>query len=157
MFTADLSWSDPMVEKVGERRERKARERASTAGSFKTTTSSRSSISADRELWWTSGLRKAKGLQSNILRPSSNRSTSSQKTTRSVPKRSDLELPHSLKDPTLQPSWTYASTLSHTLPSGAPFDLPIDEVPELEGDTSSRRTASTEMRFSRKWNMDSES
>lgn len=151
MFSADLSWTEPNVEKVGERRERKARERSSTAGSIKTSSSSRSSLSADRELWWTSGLKKAKGLQSSILRPSSNRSTNSPRTTRFAPTNLDLDLPQGLKDPTLQPSWTYATTLSPTLPSGAPFDLPVHEVPELEGDSSSRRTTSTstETRFSR--------
>jgi hypothetical protein len=149
MFSADLSWTDPNVEKVGERRERKARERSSTASSIKTTTSSRSSVSADRELWWTSGLKKAKGLQTNILRPSSNRSSASQRVTRSNPRKLDLKILPTLKDPTLQPPWTYATTLSPTLPSGAPFDLPVHDVPELEGDSSSRRTTSTEARFSR--------
>lgn len=149
MFTADLSWSDPHTETVGHRRERKARERSSAAGSIKTT-SSRSSASADRELWWTSGLKKAKGFQSSILRPSSNHSTRSQRETRTVPKKLELKTtPQSLKDPALQPSWTYATALSHTLPSGATFDLPVHEVPELEGDSSSRRTTSTEARFSR--------
>ena len=150
MFSADLSWTDPSVEKVGERRERKARERSSTAGSIKTT-SSRSSISADRELWWTAGLKKARGLQSNLRRPSSTRSTDSQKLKRPVSKKLDVKVPDSLKDPTLQPPWTYATTLSPKLPSGAPLDLPVHEVPELEGDTSSRRTTSTEARFSRKY------
>jgi len=151
MFSADLSWTEPNVEKVGERRERKARERSSTAGSIKTTSSSRSSISADRELWWTSGLKRAKGLQSSVLRPSSNRSTNSQRHPQYAQKNLHLELPQGLKDPTLQPSWTYATTLSPTLPSGAPFDLPVHEVPELEGDSSSRRTTSTstDTRFSR--------
>jgi hypothetical protein len=150
MFSADLSWTESNVEKVGERRDRKARERSSTAGSIKTSSSSRSSESADRELWWTSGLKKAKGLQSSVLRPSSNRSSSnSQSTTHFVSKKLALKFPQGLKDPTLQPSWTYATTLSPTLPSGAPFDLPVQEVPELEGDRSSRRTTSTEARFSR--------
>jgi hypothetical protein len=150
MFSADLSWTGPDTEKVGERRERKARERSSTANSIKTSTSSRSSVVAGRELWWSSGLKKAKGIKSNILRPSSHHSTKSQTTIRSDRKKLEIQLPHNLKDPTLQPHWTYASTLSPTLPSGAPFDLPVHEVPELEGDSSSRRTNSTEARFSRK-------
>jgi hypothetical protein len=153
MFTADLSWSGPNTETVGERRERKARERSSVAGSVTTSTSSRSSISGERELWWTSGLKKAKGIKSTILRPSSHHSTRSQTTIRSAQTNQDLQQPHSLKDPTLQPSWTYASTLSTNLPSGAPFDLPLHEVPELDGDSSSRRTNSTEARFSRKFHI----
>ncbi|KAF2034931.1 hypothetical protein EK21DRAFT_97134 [Setomelanomma holmii] len=154
MFSADLSWTEPDTEKVGERRQRKARERSSTSNSIKTSASSRSSISGERELWWTSGLKKAKDLKPNILiRPSSHRSNNSKKTTRTTPKKPELpnlKLPNSLKDPALQPPWTYATTLSHTLPSGAHFDLPVHEVPELEGDTSSGRTVSTEARFSRK-------
>jgi hypothetical protein len=154
MFTADLSWTGPNTEKVGERRERKARERSSTAASIKTSTSSRNSTFADRELWWTSGLKKAKGIKSNILRPSSHRSSSSETSTvRSNPRKSKIDSPHSSRDPTLQPAWTYATTLSPTLPSGAPFDLPIHDVPELEGDTSSRHTTSTETRFSREYNL----
>ncbi|KAH7080453.1 hypothetical protein BKA63DRAFT_407027 [Paraphoma chrysanthemicola] len=149
MFTADLSWADPGTEKVGERRERKARERSSTTNSIKTSTSSRSSISGDRELWWTSGLKKAKDLKPSILRPMSQRTTNSQTTTRSNSKKSASKPTHSLKDPALQPPWTYATTLSPTLPSGGQFDLPLNEVPELEGDTSSGRTASTDARFSR--------
>ncbi|KAH7095893.1 hypothetical protein FB567DRAFT_42935 [Paraphoma chrysanthemicola] len=153
MFSADLSWTDPGTEKVGERRERKARERSSTTNSIKTSTSSRSSISGERELWWTSGLKKAKDLKPSILRPTSQRTTNSQTTTRSNSKKSAPKLTHSLKDPALQPPWTYATTLSHTLPSGGQFDLPLNEVPELEGDTSSGRTASTDARFSldRRW------
>jgi hypothetical protein len=153
MFTADLSWSGPNTETVGERRERKVRERSSTAGSIRTSTSSRSSVVVDRELWWASGLKKAKGIKSNILRPSSHHSTKSQTTIRSGPKKLELQLPHNLKDPSLQPAWTYANTLSPTLPSGAAFDLQTQEVPELDGDSSSRRTNSTEARFSCKCNI----
>jgi hypothetical protein len=152
MFTADLSWTGPDTEKVGERRERKARERSITAASIKTSSSSRNSSYVDRELWWTSGLKKAKGIRSNILRPSSHRSSSSDTTiARPNPKKLEIQVPHSLRDPTLQPAWTYETTLSPTLPSGASFDLPVHDVPELEGDTSSRHTNSTEPRFSREY------
>jgi len=119
------------------------------AGSV-TSTSSRSSISGERELWWSSGLKKAKGIKSTILRPSSHHSTGSQTTVRSAQTSQEY---HSLKDPTLQPPWTYATTLSPNLPSGAPFDLPLQDVPELDGDSSSRRTNSTEARFSRKFHI----
>jgi hypothetical protein len=153
MFSADvdLSWTGPNTEKVGERRERKARERSSTAGSVRTSSSSQSSVLVDRELWWTSGLRKAKGFKTNLLRPSSHHSTTSQTTVRSISKRLEPKLSNSLKDPTLQPAWTYSTTLSPALPSGAPLDSLVYEVPELEGDSSSRRTNSTEAHFSRKY------
>ncbi|KAF1915042.1 hypothetical protein BDU57DRAFT_595683 [Ampelomyces quisqualis] len=149
MFSADLSWSTPNTETVGQRRERKAQERSSTSGSIRTVSSSRSSIVVDRDLWWTSGLKKAKGIRFTILQPSSHHSSNSQRTVHSETNSLEL-LPEDLKDPTQQPPWTYASTLSPTLPSGASFDLPVHEVPELEGDLSSRRTNSTEARFSRK-------
>jgi hypothetical protein len=149
MFSADLSWTEPDTEKIGQRRERKARESSGTAGSIMTNTSSRSSRSGDRDTWWTLGLKKA--LSPNTSRPKSRRSTSSQKTVQTNTKKLELRLPSSLKDPVLQPSWTYASTLSPTLPSGASFDLPTNDVPELEGDTSSGRTNSTEPRPTRKW------
>jgi hypothetical protein len=148
MFSADLSWADATTEKVGERRERKARERSTRAGSIDTSTSSRSSVSADRELWWTSGLKKAKSVRPSILRPTTSRSTSSQKAVPFKPRQPDNARAFQLKDPTLQPGWTYSTTLSPSLPSGTPLDLPVSEVPELEGDSSSRYTDSTELRIS---------
>jgi hypothetical protein len=153
MFSADLSWTGPDTETVGKRRERKARERGSIASSIKTNSSSRSSQVIDRELWWTSGLKKAKDIRSNILRPSSHHSTASQTTVLSGPKRPDPKQPPTPEDPVLNSAWTYPSNLSHNLPSGTPFDLPVHDVPELEGDSSSRRTNSTEARCSRKYNM----
>lgn len=150
MFTADLSWRDPTTEKIGERRERKARESASAAPSVKTSLSSRSSISGDRELWWTSSLKKVKSIKPKILRPSTS-SSSSRQTAYTTPRKLDIKLTHEFKDPTLQPGWTYSTTLSQKLPSGASLDLPENEVPELEGDTSSRRTDSTGPRFSSKF------
>ncbi|KAF1840864.1 uncharacterized protein K460DRAFT_398766 [Cucurbitaria berberidis CBS 394.84] len=152
MFSADLSWTDPNTEKIGERRERKARERSTAAASVKTSKSSRSSISAERELWWTSGLKKARSLKPSMLRPASS-SSSSQKTVHVIPRKLDKKLAPGFKDPMLQPGWTYSSTLSSMLPSGASLDLPEYEVPELEGDTSSRRTDSTGPRSSSKYHV----
>lgn len=151
MFSADLSWSDPHTEKVGERRERRARERSTTASSISTSASSKSSVSAERELWWTSGLRKAKGIKPRLssLRHSRSRSTTLQDTDEELPDKQDTKLAHDLTDPTLQPSWTYSSTLPSRLPSGESLDFAIHEVPELDGDVSSRYTDSTEPRFSR--------
>lgn len=149
MFTADLSWSGPNTETVGQRRERKARERSSATASIKTSSSSRSSVNADRDLWWTSGLKKAKGIKSNILRPSSHHSSKSQAPSLATPRKSSLKFTEDVRDPTLQPPWTISNTLSPTLPSGAPLDPPVQDVPELEGDSSSRRTNSTEARDSR--------
>ncbi|KAH7414469.1 hypothetical protein DE146DRAFT_36706 [Phaeosphaeria sp. MPI-PUGE-AT-0046c] len=148
MFSADLSWSGPNTETVGERRERKARERSSATGSIKTSSSGRSSVVVDREIWWTTGLKKAKGIKSNILRPSSHHSSKSQTPSLATPQKSSLKYSEDVRDPTLQPAWTFSNSLSPTLPSGAPLDLPIYDVPELEGDSSSRRTTSTETRGS---------
>jgi hypothetical protein len=150
MFSADLSWTGPDTETVGKRRERKARERGSITSSIKTTSSSRSSQVVDRELWWTSGLKKAKDIRSNILRPPSHHSTASQTTVLSGSKKSDPKQPPSPKDPVVTSAWPYLSTLPHNLQSGTPLDL---DVPELEGDSSSRRTNSTEARCSCKFNI----
>ncbi|KAF2276067.1 uncharacterized protein EI97DRAFT_501370 [Westerdykella ornata] len=83
MFTADLSWTDPKTEKVGERRERKAREKekgkersVSSATPTATTSRATASISSgksagsktrwkngdDREVlqWWPASLKKLK-------------------------------------------------------------------------------------------------
>ncbi|KAL6706510.1 hypothetical protein ACN47E_005449 [Coniothyrium glycines] len=148
MFTADLSWSDPTTETVGERRERKARQRATRAASIDTPVSSRSSVSGDNELWWTSGLRKAKSIRPNILRPSTSRSTGSQQAVSFKPRLSNFSHARAVRDPALQPGWIYSTTLSPNLPSGIPLDPPLSEVPELEGDASSQYTNSTELRHS---------
>jgi hypothetical protein len=151
MFAADLQLAKE-AETVGARRERKARERSSRTASIDTSTiSSKSSVSTERELWWSAGLKKAKNIKPRILRPSTSRSTSSHKTTpNTMPKKLDLRLARDFKDPALQPSYTYSSTLSPTLPSGDSLHLQDYEVPELEGDVSSRRTESTRSRFSSK-------
>ncbi|KAF2176741.1 hypothetical protein K469DRAFT_645200 [Zopfia rhizophila CBS 207.26] len=152
MFSADLSWTDPDTEKVGERRERKARERSSSSAtpSLKSSKSSKSSISVDRELWWPSSLKKAKSVKpSKRLRPDTSRGIDhARKQSGSMPHSLDLEPPVRMKDPSLQPGWTYSSSLSSTLPSGASLDLPEYEVPELEGDLATRRRNSNASRHS---------
>jgi hypothetical protein len=157
MFSADLSWTDPDTEKIGERRERIAKER-SLHSTTPSVTSSRSSIASsladDRQLWWTSSLRKAKSFKPNKkARPSTSHSNVTEVSRRTSGLRSlETEPSGELKDPSLQPSWTYSSTLSSNLPSGAPLDPPAPEyeVPELEGDLSSRGANSTGSRSSRK-------
>ena len=146
MFATDLQLAKE-AETVGARRERKARERFTRAASIDTSISSKSSVSTERELWWSTGLKKAKNIKPRILRPSTGRSTSSQK----AHKKLDLRLARDFKHPALQPSYTYSSTLSPTLPSGGSLQFQESEVPELEGDISSRRTGSTLSRFSSKW------
>jgi hypothetical protein len=150
MFAADLQLAKE-AETVGARRERKARECSSRTASIGTSISSKSSVSTERELWWSAGLKKARNIKPRILRPSTSRSTSSQKSTpNTVPKKLDLRLARDFKDPALQPGYTYSSTLSPTLPSGDSLHLQEYEVPELEGDVSSRRTESTRSRVSSK-------
>ncbi|KAF2706889.1 hypothetical protein K504DRAFT_69910 [Pleomassaria siparia CBS 279.74] len=147
MFSADLSWTDPDTERVGERRERKAKERStsSVSPSLGSSRSSKSSILEDRELWWTAGFKKAKALKSSKKgRPDSSHSAAlSRKTSSALDRTVKHDQSHHLRDPTLQPEWTYLSSLSTTLPSGASLDTPEYEVPELEGDLSSRCTNSS--------------
>lgn len=158
MFTADLSWTDPATEKVGERKERKAREKekerstSSAAPSISSVKSSKSSIPDDREIWWPSSLRKARSMKPSSKTQS--QTTQSRDHTRlvsiSLPQSLQIDTSDIVRDPTLQPAWTYSTTLSPTLPSGAPLEPPEYEVPELEGDMSSRGTDSSGSRSSRK-------
>lgn len=158
MFSADLSWTDPDTEKVGERKERIAREKekerstSSAAPSIDSSKSSKSSIPDDRELWWTSGLRKAKNIKPTRKSPpgTSYSTHERKKASISLPRALEVETSDDLIDPTLQPSWTYTTSLSPTLPSGASLDPPEYEVPELEGDLSSRGTDASDSRSSRK-------
>lgn len=158
MFAADLSWhGEAAAESVGQRRERKARERSSGTPSIRTSVTSKSSSSTDRQQWWTSGLKKVRAKASSKssveARPVTRQSSSSQQKTDSplqpvresgikdFPTR-ELELPHHLRDPAPQPTYTFSKSLSPNLPSGASMDLLEYDVPELEGDVSSRYTQS---------------
>ncbi|KAF9695970.1 hypothetical protein EKO04_005963 [Ascochyta lentis] len=156
MFAADLSWQK--AESVGEHKERKARERTSGTPSVRTSITSTSSSSTDRQKRWTSGLKKVKAKASSNAslkaRPvTSPNSTSQQRSdapplrpvqesmTRDVPNW-ELELPHHLKDPIPKPAYTFSKSLSPRLPSGGTMDMLECDVPELEGDMSSRYTHS---------------
>lgn len=150
MFSVDLSWTEASAEKVGERRERIARERStpSATPSIKSTISSSTSIKSitkDKVLFWTSNVKKAKSLKpiksARSDRPGTSRSTAtshSRKTSNSSPRHIEIDVSHHWRDPALQPAWTYTSSLSPNLPSGQPIESPAYEVPELEGDGSSR-------------------
>lgn len=163
MFAADLTWQ--VGESVGQRKERKARERTSGTPSIRTSTTSRSSSSTDRQEWWTSGLNKIKAKASpkpsGKGRPvTSPNSSSLQKSGHShqpfcEPVARDfpaweLELPHHLTGPPPEPTYTLSKSLSPTLPSGGSMDLLECDVPELEGDMSSRYTHSIVSVSSRK-------
>jgi hypothetical protein len=159
MFSADLSWTDPDTEKVGERKQRIAREKekerslSSAAPSVRSGKSSTTSVPDDRELWWTSGLKKAKNIRPlKKPRPGTSRSAEHAKRTSSLlPQQLESDTLNDLRDPTLQPSWTYSTMLSAKLPSGAQLDPPEYDVPELEGDVSSRGTNSSGSRSSSKY------
>ncbi|KAF2632054.1 hypothetical protein BU25DRAFT_383614 [Macroventuria anomochaeta] len=156
MFAADLSWQ--IGESVGQRKERKARKRSSGTPSVRTSVTSRSSNSTDRQEWWTSGLNKikAKASSKSSIKGRSVTSLSSTSQQRSGPTPLqpvhesvardfptwELELPHQLKDPAPKPTYTFSKSLSPNLPSGGSMDLLECDVPELEGDISSRYTHS---------------
>ncbi|KAJ8114512.1 hypothetical protein OPT61_g3627 [Boeremia exigua] len=156
MFAADLSWQ--VGESVGQRKERKARERSSGTPSVRTSTTSRSSSSTDRQEWWAAGLTKIKA------KASSKSSSQRRPSTSPIPnpqQRSDLpqlapvcetvardfptwelEFPNHLQDSAPKPAYMVSKSLSPTLPSGGSMDLFECDVPELEGDISSRYTHS---------------
>lgn len=139
MFSADLSWTDPNTEKVGERKNRKARERSTVGDSSNTSISSTSS--ADHEAWWTTGLRKANSIKPKFsrLRPSTGRSSASKHNLHAVPESKDY---HAYSSPMVQPDSMYSGTFAAVLPSEGAMDVGEHEVPELEGDASSRQTDS---------------
>ncbi|KAF1951447.1 hypothetical protein CC80DRAFT_481054 [Byssothecium circinans] len=168
MFSADLSWTEPDTEKIGQRKERIARERLSSSTTPSIKSASRSSkasvrsIPEERELWWASSLRKAKSLKPLVKKPSLRPGTSHSNTTEVSRKPStahsrhvEIEIPHDFRDPSQHPAWTYSTTISSKLPSGQPLDPPVYEVPELEGDLSSRCTISSGSRSSheRQWSL----
>jgi hypothetical protein len=156
MFAADLSWQ--VGESVGQRKERKARERSSGTPSVRTSVTSRSSSSTDRQEWWTAGLNKIKAKSSSKSsvkgRPVTSPSSSSQQRYDPPPLRPvretitrdfptwELELPNHLKEPAPKPAYTFSKSLSPNLPSGGSMDILESDVPELEGDISSRYTHS---------------
>ncbi|KAH6615199.1 hypothetical protein C7974DRAFT_60706 [Boeremia exigua] len=156
MFAADLSWQ--IGESVGQRKERKAREHASGTPSVRTSVTSRSSSSTDRQEWWTSGLKKIKARTSSKSSSKGRPSTSPNSRPQAIiDPRSlqpvceavakdfpnwELELPHHLRDHVQKPTYTVSKSLSPTLPSGGSMDLSECDVPELEGDISSRYTHS---------------
>ncbi|KAG9387712.1 hypothetical protein A1F94_000604 [Pyrenophora tritici-repentis] len=131
MFATELLLEQE-TETFGARKERKAR---------------RGSDSTEREQWWSASLKKAKSIKPKILRPSTSKTTASQKTINAVTQNLDSQLALHFKDPVLQPSWTYTSSLSSTLPSGDSLHSK-DQLSELDGDISSRRTDSTRSRIS---------
>jgi hypothetical protein len=158
MFAADLSWQ--VGESVGQRKERKACERSSGTPSVRTSVTSRSSGSGstDRQEWWTAGLNKIKAKSSKSStkgRPVTSPSSNSQQRADPPPLQPvretiardfptwELELPQHLEEhPLPRPAYTFSKTLSPTLPSGGSMDILECDVPELEGDISSRYTHS---------------
>ncbi|KIV99974.1 uncharacterized protein PV09_08484 [Verruconis gallopava] len=129
MFSADLSWTDDTVEKVGERRQRRANKRensisSSNSGSKKDAKNAPKSGHATKSsmgsITKTISFSSVKG---SIRRPST--------ATSALPFKSasvtiiDASLPHrDYKDPANQPDYTYSASLGTRLPSGAPIETP---------------------------------
>ncbi|KAF2097115.1 hypothetical protein NA57DRAFT_77370 [Rhizodiscina lignyota] len=148
MFTADLTWDTGPTEKVGERRERKERQRAESVNSGdqarpSSTSSGRrwlkskkpSEVSATAipsstyapishpETTSTLPLSSpAPGYVGEAITPSRTRSRKQSRASRKAVPPPD---PLNAKDPLEQPDWTLSATLnSGRLPSGAPLDPP---------------------------------
>ena len=151
MFTADLSWTDAGTEKVGERKERIARERSihSTTPSVYSYRSSRaSSIADERELWWASGFRKAKSLTPMRKgRPSTAQSTGTDKSRRLSNGLHFITstLDQDPEESSSPPAIPCTSSLTSTVPSGEFLGPPIldGSISELEGDRSSHSSMSS--------------
>ena len=116
MFSADLSWFDhTVVEKVGERRERREREMEKSASS-----SMESSKDAAQRPSIRKGSASFSSVKGSLRRPST--SATGRYTMKTSLAPIDANMP--LKDPSQQPDWVYSAKLSTKLPSGAPLDAP---------------------------------
>lgn len=119
MFSADLSWMDDTVEKVGQRkgRKHKAREESVSSSLSKSSTDTQKQQSPALVKPSFSSVkgsfRKAPGKASSI---------SSNERRKRIPL--PLPAPETLKDPLQQPNWTLTAKLPSKLPSGAPLEPP---------------------------------
>ncbi|QDS77075.1 hypothetical protein FKW77_007287 [Venturia effusa] len=131
MFSADLSWQDDTVEKVGQRKGRKHRERELSISSRLSkssgdTQSQRSSA--------TPSSASAKGFSRKIAKKPSSVSSNERRKRNALP----LPAPEAVKDPVQQPNWTLTAKLPSKLPSGAPLEPPppFTELDVLQSSTS---------------------
>lgn len=150
MFAADLSWTDPTDEKVGERKQRKLKEQSASSKA----SSVKSSRSSTRDSVWGPSVKKPK---LSLVKTSKATKTDGTSEPNSVRKLSKVSKPHpqpldlSLKDPAPQPKWTLASTLSASLPFGASLDLSSAVHPDPDRVTWSRHSNSSGSRYSSKF------
>src|ERR1700761_2000988 len=117
MFSADLSWTDDTVERVGDRRERKTKERDSSIASSSSSQNDpkrpptrKGSISAKTSF---------SSVKGSFRRPSISGDRRFKKSA-----LAPIDPASHLKDPSQQPDWVLSAKLSPTLPSGAPLDPP---------------------------------
>jgi hypothetical protein len=116
MFSADLSWTDDTVEKVGQRKGRKHKAREESISS---------SISSGNTQTQQSGRNKSLSTKPSFASVKG----SFRKPSISNERRKRAPLPTSdpngtLKDPLQQPNWTLTAKLPSKLPSGAPLEPP---------------------------------
>ncbi|TID20330.1 hypothetical protein E6O75_ATG07790 [Venturia nashicola] len=121
MFSADLSWNDDTVEKVGQRKGRKHKAREESVSS------SLSKSSSDTQKGQAPTLVRPSfsGVKGSFRKPPGSSSSMSSHE-RERRKRTPLPEPppEALKDPLRQPNWTLTATLPSKLPSGAPLEPP---------------------------------
>lgn len=133
MFTADLSWTDPTDEKVGQRKERKSKE-----NSFPPKTPSiKSSKSSTQESVWRPSFKITRLRSTKAVTTEKANGSHETYQNKKLPKLPPQPLDFSLKDPTLQPAWSFSSTLSPSLRSGTSIGLPGSTIPGPEYEPSS--------------------
>ena len=128
MFTADLSWTDPTDETVGQRKERKSKENPFPPK----TPSIKSSKSSTQESVWRSPFKKTRSTSTKIVKAEKANGSHETHQNKKLAKLPPQPLDFSLKDPTIQPTWTFSSTLTPSLPSGASISLPGSIIPDLD-------------------------
>jgi hypothetical protein len=116
MFSADLSWTDDTVEKVGQRKGRKHKAREdSIADSLSSGNTQKQSSVKNPSFSTKASFASVKG---SFRKPSiSNESRKRAPLPTTAPNGA-------LKDPLQQPDWTLTAKLSSKLPSGAPLEPP---------------------------------
>lgn len=115
MFSADLSWNDETTEKVGQRRERRARKREDSISS--STSGSRTGTRKEESTSQTTSFSSIKG---SFRRPSITTLSRHQK----KPSLAAIDAGLPLRDPVQQPDYVYSAKLEPRLPSGASLDPP---------------------------------
>jgi hypothetical protein len=132
--SADFAWTDDTTEKVGERRQRKAKDGSESIASSSSSQNKRQPSVKKASL---SGKTSFSSVKGSFRRPS----TSANRHKNTLP---PIDSNSTFKDPLEQPDWVLSGKFVPKLPSGTPLDPPNDPPPpflpelDLDGSDNSR-------------------